>query len=115
VPVEAAVEEPKAKVVHASKPHVKKDKKWSGEGGLQGRIVSSYRQGSTLVLHLDKGSGANVKVGQAGTILEGPSGETALDGGSFVVTEVIDEARSIAKSSLHSVGHNTRVAINTGK
>jgi hypothetical protein len=113
-PVEVAEkEEPKARA-HSAKPHAPKTKKWNGEGGVQGRIVSSYHEAGALILHLDKGSSANIKVGQVGTILEGPSGETPLDGGSFVVTQVIDEARSIGKCSLHSIGHNTRVAINTG-
>jgi hypothetical protein len=99
----------------APKPHHEHHRRPSGEGGLQGRIVSSYREGGATVLHLDKGSSAGVQVGQSGSILEGPSGVTPLDGGSFEIIKVIDEARSIAKTQIHSIGHNTRVSINTSR
>ena len=87
----------------------------SFEGDVQGRIVSSYREGDGTVLHLDKGSAAGVKVGSRGAVLDGPAGEVALDGGSFTVTSVIDEQRAIAKTRLKSLGHNTRVSIKTGR
>jgi hypothetical protein len=79
---------------------------------VQARIVSAYREGGKLVLQLDKGAAARVAVGQTGTVLDGPSGETPLDGGAFTITQVIDDGRSIARAQLHSVGRNTRVVIN---
>ena len=73
--------------------------------------MQSYKEGGGIVLHLDKGSAAGLKVGSFGTVLEGPSGETALTNGDFRITQVVDENRSIAKCSLKSIGRNTRVAI----
>ncbi len=83
--------------------------------GLQGRIVSAYREGGQLVIHLDKGSAAGVAVGKRGAILEGPSGTEHVAGGSFTVTQVVDEKRSIAKSDLKTVGRNTRVILYLAK
>jgi hypothetical protein len=81
------------------------------ENGVQGRIVSSYREGGTMVLHIDKGSAAGVRVGSGGSVLDGPSGANPLDGGTFTITQVVDENKCIAKSNLHSIGRNTRVSI----
>ena len=106
-------------VVEVKKPHVHHDptapkvKRVHPDSGVQGRIVSAYKEGSSMVLHIDKGSQAGIKVGDVGTILEGPSGADALAGGTFEVTQVIDENHCVAKTSLKSVGRNTRVAINT--
>jgi hypothetical protein len=91
----------------------RKPKEFAWETGVQGRIVSSYREGGNMVLHIDKGSAAGIKVGSPGTILDGPSGATALDGGTFKVTEVIDDSKCIAKTGLHSIGRNNRVSIMT--
>ena len=57
---------------------------------------------------------AGVKVGNSGTILEGPGGANALAGGTFNITQVIDESKSVAHTPLKSIGRNTRVSINTG-
>jgi hypothetical protein len=86
----------------------------SGET-VQGRIVAAYRDGSGLVLHLDKGSSAGLREGMGGTVLSGPSGEDPLDGGAFRITKVLDENKSVARSSLHSIGKNTRVSITLGR
>lgn len=95
-------------------PHEpKKPKEFAWENGVQGRVVSSYRESGNMVLHIDKGSAAGIKVGSPGTVLDGPSGATALDGGSFKVTEVIDDSKCIAKTGLHSIGRNNRVSIMT--
>ena len=67
------------------------------------------------MLHIDKGSAAGVQVGQSGKILDGASGESALVGGDFTITSVIDESKSIGKTGLRSIGHNLRVSINTGR
>ena len=53
--------------------------------------------------------------GNSGRILDGSSGETTLEGGSFTVTKVVDEHKSIAKTQLRSIGRNTRVTINVAK
>lgn len=96
------------------KEHVKRGpKEFSLDNGVQGRIVSSYREGGSMVLHIDKGSAAGVQVGQTGTVLDGPSGANALDGGTFKVTQVIDDSKCIAKTGLHSTGKNNRVLILT--
>jgi hypothetical protein len=47
----------------------------------------------------------------SGTILAGPSGEDPLQGGSFKVVQVLDGNKSLAHSSLQSIGKNTRVMI----
>lgn len=104
-PKEPVKKPPKEHHEHASK-------KFDPENGVQGRIVSSYREGGSMVLHIDKGSAAGVKVGSFGTILDGPTGANALEGGSFSVTQVIDDSKCIAKTGLHSIGHNNRVSIN---
>ena len=82
-------------------------------GGVEGRMVEVYREGEATFLNLDKGSSAGVQVGQTGAILDGRSGEDALPGGSFVITKVVSATRSIAKTSLVSVGRNSRVVIHT--
>jgi hypothetical protein len=64
-----------------------------------------------LTLHIDKGSAAGVKVGMSGTVLVGPAGEAPLAGGGFRVVQVLDEGKSVARSSLLSLGRNTRVMI----
>lgn len=79
---------------------------------LQGRIVTSYREGSFLMLHLDKGSAAGVKVGTRGVILQGPSGAIPLEGSEFTVERVVDGTKCIAKSRAGAAGKNLRVAIN---
>jgi hypothetical protein len=78
---------------------------------IQGHIVSAYREGGSLTIHIDKGSSAGVKVGMNGNILTGPSGEDPLSGGGFKITQVLDERKSVARASIGSIGKNTRVAI----
>lgn len=92
-------------------PEPKEPKEKPPQETIQGHIVSAYREGGQLTIHLDKGSSAGVKVGMSGTILSGPSGEDPLTGGSFRVVQVLDGTKSVAKSSLSSIGKNTRVAI----
>ena len=78
---------------------------------VQGRIVSSYRESGSLVLHIDKGANAGIRPGQSGSVLEGPAGESPVEGGALSVTHVIDDARSIGRTALRSLGRNTRVSI----
>lgn len=78
---------------------------------IQGHIVSAYKEGGQLTIHIDKGSAAGVKVGQSGSILSGPSGEESLSGGNFRIVQVLDGSRSVGKAAIMTVGKNTRVAI----
>jgi hypothetical protein len=78
---------------------------------VQAHGVQAYREGTTLTLHIDKGSAAGVKVGMSGTVLSGPSGEDPVQGGGFRVYQVLDENKSLARCSLHALGKNTRVMI----
>ncbi len=117
-PVAIPEEEPKKR--RTSRPHEPREpsepkpkRERAPAGGVEGRIVSSYRDGGGMVLYIDKGAAAGVKAGQAGAILEGANGSSALEGGSFKVTQVVDDHKSIAKTNLRSIGKNTRVAIST--
>ncbi len=83
----------------------------SDEDGVEGRVVTSYREGGDLVLHIDKGAAAGVKVGTTGFVLDGPSGEGHLDGGAFTITKVVDASRSVARCALKSIGRNNRVVL----
>ena len=94
-------------------PKPKKGGKFNVENGLQGRIVQQRKEGDGLVLFIDKGKAAGVSEGQNGSILEGPSGFTEL--GSFTISAVVDDSKSIAKTSLKSIGKNNRVSINVGR
>jgi hypothetical protein len=78
---------------------------------VQGRVVAAYREGAGLTLHLDKGSAAGLKVGMSGSVLTGSSGEDQLDGGTFKITQVLGDNKSVARSSLASLGKNTRFVI----
>jgi hypothetical protein len=96
---------------HEHHEHHEKPEKPAGEP-VEGRIVSAYREGASLTLHIDKGSAAGVKPGMSGTVLSGPSGEDALDGGDFKIVSVLDANKSVGKTSLHTIGKNNRVLIN---
>jgi hypothetical protein len=99
---------------HAREPKEPKEKP-AGET-VQARILTSYREGSNLIIYIDKGSAAGVKVGSTGAVLEGPSGEDALSGGELRVTRVIDANKCQATTTLHSLGSkNTRVTLNVSK
>jgi hypothetical protein len=56
-----------------------------------------------------------VAVGMKGQVLQGSSGEDALDGGDFTVVQIIGPNKCLAKTSLQSIGKNTRVAITLSK
>jgi len=81
---------------------------------IQARVVSSFREGGSLMMYIDKGSGAGIKPGDSGMVLQG-GGEDPLDGGTFRVTKVIDANKCVGQSSLHSLGKNNRVAITLGR
>jgi len=95
-------------------PREPKEPKATGET-VQGRVVSAYREGAGLTLHIDKGSAAGVRTGQSGSVLLGPAGEDTLDGGEFRIVQVLGEGKCVAKTSLSSIGKNTRVVINLGR
>ncbi|HEX2572209.1 MAG TPA: hypothetical protein VH877_21875 [Polyangia bacterium] len=108
------VKQPEPKPVKKPVKTVSKPKSFDPEKGLQGRVVSVDHQGDALILYIDKGSAAGVKVGNTGTVLDGPAGANPLSGGTFSVIQVLDEKRSVAKTGLKSIGRNIRVSINTG-
>lgn len=105
---------PEVKPVKKPVKTVSRPKAFDPEKGLQGRVVSVDHQGDALILYIDKGSAAGVKVGSSGTVLDGPNGANPLAGGTFSIIQVLDEKRSVAKTSLKSIGRNIRVSINTG-
>ena len=43
---------------------------------IPGRVVQSFPENGALILHIDKGSAAGVRVGTILNVLEGPSGST---------------------------------------
>ena len=92
-------------------PRRPREKPEKAESTVQGRVVAAYREGAGLTLHLDKGSAAGLKVGMSGSVLTGSSGEDQLDGGTFKITQVLGDNKSVARSSLTSVGKNTRFVI----
>ncbi len=62
---------------------------------IQGHVMSAYRgDDDKLTLHIDKGSAQGIKVGMKGTVLSGGTGEEALDGGDFVITQSASKAAS---------------------
>ncbi len=80
---------------------------------LVGSIVQYHREGSMLVLYLDKGSGGKLREGMSGNILEGPEGDKLLDGGTFTIAQVIDGTKSIAHSNyVKQPGKNKRIVVN---
>ena len=80
---------------------------------LLGSIVQAHREGSDLILYLDRGSQQHVREGMTGNILDGPDGDKLLDGATFTVSQVIDGNKSIARSSFaKSTGKNRRIVLN---
>lgn len=79
--------------------------------GTEGRIMQSFREGDKTILHLDKGSDAGVREDLEGTVLAGKSGREPLAGGAIRIVKVIDGTRSIAESSVRSIGRNNRMLL----
>lgn len=80
---------------------------------LLGNIVTAYKEDTSWVLYIDKGSASRVRVGMSGTILEGADGDKLLDGATFSISQVIDANKSIARSSYNkALGKNKRVVLN---
>lgn len=104
-------ESEKPKAHHAS--HEPREKP-AGES-IQARVVSSFREGGSLMMYIDKGSAAGIKQGDSGTVLQGSAGEDPVDGGVFRVVKVIDANKCVGAASLHSLGKNNRVAITLGR
>jgi hypothetical protein len=82
---------------------------------LRGRIVSAYRSADSTVLQLNLGSADGVEAGMTGAILSGASGDARLDGGDFEIVQVFGPNKSVARSSVKSIGRNIRVEINLRK
>jgi hypothetical protein len=111
-------EEPKPeppKKHHEEKPRIEREAHPKVSDSVQGRVVSAYQEGGGLKLQIDKGSAAGVQMGMKGQILQGSSGEDALDGGEFTVVQIIGPNKCLAKTNLTSLGKNTRVAITLSK
>jgi hypothetical protein len=95
--------------------HVEREPKPEGGEKVQARVVSAYREGSSLMMYIDKGSGAGIHVGNNGAVLQGSDGEDALDGGEFKIIKVLDANKSVGQASLRSLGKNNRVSITLGR
>ncbi len=79
---------------------------------LLGSIQTAYKEGSTWVWHIDKGTNAHVRVGMQGNVLDGPEGDKLLEGATFSITQIIDDTKSIAKSNFAKpLGKNKRVVM----
>jgi hypothetical protein len=75
-------------------------------------VVQSYRdEDGMMKLFLSIGSDRGVRVGMGGTLLLGKEGDVPADGGGFKIVAVLDKQRSIAKSSISTVGKNTRARV----
>ena len=81
---------------------------------VYGTIVSMVREGSTVTLYLDKGSGDQLRSGMAGTVLDGPEGDKPFEGGSFAIAQVVGSSKSIAKTTTlqKPLGKNKRIVVN---
>jgi hypothetical protein len=106
--IEPAPEPPRPR----RKPREEKPREEAPSASIQGHIVQVYRESGALTLQIDKGSSAGVRNGMNGTVLLGPSGEEALDGGDFRIFQVVDKEKSLGRTALRSIGRNTRVMIN---
>jgi hypothetical protein len=104
---EKPVEEHHHHATHEPRPEHEKP---SGES-IEARVVSAYREGSALMMYIDKGSAAGIRAGDSGVVLQGSGGEDPVDGGNFRVVKVIDANKCVGSSTLHSLGKNNRVAI----
>jgi hypothetical protein len=107
--VEPPPEEPKPKRPKEPKEPVEKPE--APANSIQGRIVSAYRDGENYVLQIDKGSAHGIKVGMSGTVLNGPAGEDAIDGGELKIFQIVGPTKSLARSGVKSLGKNNRVSI----
>jgi hypothetical protein len=97
---------------HASTPREPRQEREKPAGeSIQARVVSSFREGGSLMMYIDKGSGAGIRPGDSGVVLQGGGGEDPVDGGTFKITKVIDANKCVGSASLHSLGKNNRVAI----
>lgn len=85
----------------------------AADAGVEGRVLGAYREGEFLVLQLNKGSAAGVRVGMKGKLLEGRSGRKVLEGGDFEVVQVVGPTGAIARARLPQLGANVRAVILT--
>jgi hypothetical protein len=107
--------EKKKKEPKEPKPKIERSHEPRASDTVQGSVVSAYREGEGLKLQIDKGSAAGIQVGMRGEVLEGASGEEALNGGGFTVVQIIGPNKCLAKTGLSSIGRNTRVVVTLSK
>ncbi len=84
------------------------------EGATVGKIVQSFRgdDGKTTLYLNFKGSASKLRVGMNGTILDGPDGGKALEGGQFQIVKVIGDGQAVATSNYDkSLGKNNRFMV----
>ncbi len=115
-PVEEPVEDKPTRRRPSHEPREPKEPKEKPPGEtVQARVVSAFREGNALTMNIDKGSAAGIHVGDTGIVLQGASGEDALDGGNFKIIKVLDANKCVGTASLRSIGRNNRVAITLSK
>jgi hypothetical protein len=102
------------KIVKHRAPREPREPKPEGEK-IQAHVVSAFRDGANLMMYIDKGSAAGIRVGNGGNVLQGSDGDDVLDGGEFRITRVIDANKSLGQATLRSLGKNNRVTITLGK
>jgi hypothetical protein len=110
-PQEPVEERPKPR--HEPRPPREKPEKPAGET-IQARVVGSYREGDRLMMQIYKGSGAGIKLGDGGVVLQGGGGEDPLDGSNFKIVKIVDANKCIGAATLRSLGKANRVAITLG-
>jgi hypothetical protein len=109
VPVEPGKKPSRPRPTKPDQPAAKEETlEEKAEKGTEGRIIQFNREGDKAVLVIDKGSNAGVRTGTEGTVLAGKSGREPLAGGTFRVTKVLDDGKSVAESNVKSIGRNNR-------
>ena len=86
-------------------------------GAITGKVVQSFRgDDGKMTMYLNKGTKDKLRVGMAGSILDGGDGGKALEGASFTITKVLGENQSVATSSYgKSLGKNNRFMVSKPK
>jgi hypothetical protein len=86
-------------------------------GAITGKVVQSFRgDDGKMTMYLNKGTKDKLRVGMAGSILDGSDGGKALDGAGFTITKVLGDNQSVATSSYgKSLGKNNRFMVTKPK
>ncbi len=79
-----------------------------------GHVVGAYKDGGGWVFQIDRGSGAGIQSNMSGALLDGDDGDKLVEGGSFQITQVVSDSKSIARAAglQKPIGRNKRVVIN---